>query len=52
MRNPYFYEAIDAVQNHTTKEVSSTHYVRYDFSKEKAATMNAWNGVLSQIIGG
>ncbi len=43
-------EMLDRLQNHAVSDVSSRHYVKYDFITEKRATMEAWDQVLESIL--
>lgn len=43
-------ENMDRLQNHALTDVSSRHYVKYDFITEKRATMEAWDRVLQSIL--
>ena len=42
----------DKIQNHSDKDISSIHYDRYDYLKEKRAAMDVWNDYLKNIIEG
>jgi integrase len=42
----------DRLQNHSLTDVSSKHYDRYDYLKEKRAVMKFWEGHLRAIIDG
>ncbi len=41
---------LDLYQNHAIIDVSSKHYIRYDYLKEKQGVANAWNEVLTDIL--
>ncbi len=43
-------EAMDRLQNHAMTDVSSKHYIKYEFINEKREAMNAWNQVLTDIL--
>ena len=43
-------EIRDRLQNHALQDVSSLHYDRYDYLKEKRAAMDIWNDYLSDIL--
>ena len=40
----------DRLQNHALTDVSSVHYDRYDYLKEKREAMNAWDSYLELLI--
>ncbi|MBF6647186.1 site-specific integrase [Methylobacter sp. BlB1] len=40
----------DRIQNHALNDVSSKHYDRYDYLKEKRQALEIWNRRLTQII--
>lgn len=40
----------DRLQNHALQDVSSLHYDRYDYLKEKRAAMETWNDYLVGIL--
>jgi len=40
----------DRIQNHALNDVSSKHYDRYDYLKEKRRALEIWNRCLTQII--
>ena len=40
----------DRLQNHALQDVSSQHYDRYDYLKEKRAAMDVWNDYLYGIL--
>jgi len=42
----------DRIQNHALTDVSTKHYDRYDYLKEKRHAMVVWNDYLKQIIDG
>lgn len=42
----------DRLQNHALQDVSSLHYDRYDYLKEKRVAMDTWNDYLLAIISG
>ncbi|MEG9862796.1 MAG: integrase family protein [Flavobacteriales bacterium] len=42
----------DRIQNHTISDVSSKHYDRYSYFKEKQAAINTWEKYLRWIIAG
>lgn len=41
---------LDKVQNHAQHDVSSKHYVKYQFLAEKRNTMKEWNSILEEIL--
>lgn len=43
-------EIRDRLQNHALQDVSSLHYDRYDYLREKQEAMDAWSNFLKQII--
>jgi len=43
-------EIRDRLQNHALQDVSSLHYDRYDYLKEKRAAMDIWNDYLMNIV--
>ncbi len=43
-------ELRDRIQNHMIQDVSSKHYDKYDYSKEKQYGMKVWNDYLDLII--
>jgi integrase len=43
-------EIRDRINNHANSDVSSKHYDRYDYLKEKQNALNAWGQRLEQII--
>nr|WP_256212261.1 site-specific integrase [Nitrosomonas communis] len=43
-------EIRDRLQNHSLQDVSSLHYDKYDYLKEKRAAMNIWNDYLMGIL--
>jgi len=45
-------EIRDRLQNHALTDVSSRHYDRYDYLKEKREAILKWNHYLSHIISG
>jgi len=45
-------EIRDRIQNHARNDVSSKHYDRYDYLKEKRAGMEMWSAYLSRILAG
>jgi len=45
-------EIRDRLQNHALQDVSSLHYDRYDYLKEKRIAMDIWNDYLLAIISG
>ena len=45
-------EIRDRLQNHSLSDVSSKHYDRYDYLKEKKVAMDAWELYLREIIEG
>jgi integrase len=45
-------EIRDRLQNHALSDVSTKHYDRYDYLKEKREAILKWNDCLNQIIGG
>lgn len=45
-------EMRDRLQNHSLKDVSSKHYDRYDYLKEKREAMELWDKSLKRIISG
>jgi len=45
-------EVRDRIQNHARNDVSSKHYDRYDYLKEKRAGMEMWSAYLSRILAG
>ncbi len=42
---------LDLYQNHSIADVSSKHYIRYDYLKEKQGVADAWDQVLQSILG-
>lgn len=42
----------DRIQNHALTDVSSKHYDRYDYLKEKRHAMAVWNDYLQRVIDG
>jgi len=42
----------DKIQNHSDKDISSIHYDRYDYIKEKRAAIEVWNDYLKTILEG
>lgn len=42
----------DRMQNHAKSDISSRHYDRYDYLKEKRAAMNKWEAYLDRILAG
>jgi integrase len=42
----------DKIQNHSDKDISSIHYDRYDYLKEKRAAIEVWNDYLKTILEG
>lgn len=40
----------DRLQNHALNDVSSKHYDRYDYLKEKQAALKVWNDYLSLLV--
>ncbi len=42
----------DKIQNHSDKDISSIHYDRYDYLKEKRAAIEVWNDYLKPILEG
>jgi integrase len=45
-------EIRDRIQNHALTDVSTKHYDRYDYLKEKRRAMVVWNDYLNHIISG
>ncbi|UOA10261.1 site-specific integrase [Methylobacter sp. S3L5C] len=45
-------EVRDRIQNHALTDVSSKHYDRYDYLKEKRHAMIVWNDYLQRVIDG
>ncbi len=45
-------ETRDLIQHHSKADVSSKHYDRYDYIKEKRAGMKAWQTFLDDILAG
>jgi integrase len=45
-------EQRDRIQNHSLTDLSSIHYDRYDYIKEKRETIKVWNDYLQQVIDG
>lgn len=45
-------DARDRIQNHALTDVSSKHYDRYDYLKEKRHAMLVWNDYLKSVIDG
>ena len=45
-------EARDRIQNHALTDISTKHYDRYDYLKEKRHAMTVWNGYLQGVIDG
>lgn len=43
-------EIRDRLQNHSLNDVSSLHYAKYDYLKEKRAAMDIWNDYLTRIL--
>jgi integrase len=43
-------EIRDRLQNHALQDVSSLHYDRYDYLKEKRVAMDIWNDYLNDIL--
>ena len=43
-------EIRDRINNHANSDVSSKHYDRYDYLKEKQNALDAWGQRLEQII--
>ena len=43
-------EIRDRLQNHALQDVSSLHYDRYDYLKEKRAAMDIWNDYFNDIL--
>ena len=43
-------EIRDRLQNHALQDVSSQHYDRYDYLKEKRVAMDIWNDYLANIL--
>lgn len=43
-------EIRDRLQNHALQDVSSQHYDKYDYLKEKRVAMDTWNDYLQNII--
>jgi integrase len=43
-------ELRDRIQNHALTDVSSKHYDRYDYMKEKREGLQVWNSYLNRII--
>jgi len=42
---------LDLVQNHSLgSDVSTVHYIRYDWLREKQRALNSWNSALTEII--
>jgi integrase len=42
----------DRLHNHALQDVSSKHYDRYDYLKEKKEAMQTWDGYLQAVIAG
>jgi integrase len=42
----------DKIQNHSDKDISSIHYDRHDYLKEKRAAIEVWNDYLKNILEG
>jgi hypothetical protein len=40
------------LQNHALTDLSTKHYDRYDYLKEKREAIQKWNKYLERIIGG
>jgi hypothetical protein len=43
-------EIRDRINNHALNDVSSKHYDRYDYLKEKQNALDAWGQRLEQIV--
>ena len=43
-------DILDKVQNHAQHDVSSRHYVKYEFLDEKREAMIEWNNILQEIL--
>jgi len=43
-------ELRDRIQNHSLTDVSSKHYDRYDYMKEKRHGLKVWNDYLELIL--
>ena len=43
-------EVRDRLQNHALTDVSSLHYDKYDYLKEKREAMEIWNNYLENIL--
>ena len=43
-------DILDKVQNHAQHDVSSKHYVKYEFLDEKREAMKQWNEALTEIL--
>jgi integrase len=43
-------EVRDRLQNHALTDVSSLHYDKYDYLKEKREAMDIWNDYLENIL--
>jgi len=43
-------EVRDRLQNHALTDVSSLHYDKYDYLKEKRKAMDIWNDYLNNIL--
>ena len=43
-------EIRDRLQNHALQDVSSLHYDKYDYLKEKRTAMNTWNDYLMNVL--
>ena len=41
---------LQELQNHALQDVSSLHYDRYDYLKEKRAAMDIWNDYFNDIL--
>ncbi len=50
LKNGIKKDIMDKVQNHAQHDVSSKHYIRYDFIKEKREAMVLWNEILCEIL--
>jgi hypothetical protein len=43
-------EIRDRLQNHSLQDVSSLHYDKYDYLREKRESMDIWNDYLMGIL--
>lgn len=43
-------EIRDRLQNHSLQDVSSLHYDKYDYLKEKREAMDTWNDYFVKIL--